>query len=416
MLIRSVASVSRVNRKLIFPFHFAALHDQSPASSSVSSNTSLVTGSISSLLSQGHEDPDSLSRTLSSLTPPVPDSNPLDGGILVEEPYTTEAYNFPSLPAQRRFVDLTYRASLPNLQPEDGESLSLFDTKKVASKGTLQRMKVRARPELHTSLGFENDSESDTEKLLSTLTESFDMKMRLLLDPHYQSGLASIAGDTQAHHSSSARLFAENITLEGVNNDVIAYSGMNKKKIDEAKNMLQQAKVGKKVELRRGGRVDKNVERKVRGPESGVLRQVNTKRQLDRSNSLTKQEKTELNLRAQEKENTVSFLKDQFERMGQDENKQPAFHQQTRSKTDMTKLRKKLSERKNRRIQRRHTVGGTKDFSESVVSLLVRGVSAWDRLAPIPVIYDDSNDEERRLSLQFEEERTLSLPTVESSV
>ena len=82
----------------------------------------------------------------------------------------------------------------------------------------------------------------------------------------------------------------------------------------------------------------------------------------------------------------------------------------------LTKLRKKLSECKNKRIQRRHTVGGTKDFSESVVCLLVRGVSAWDRLAPIPIISDDSNDEERRLSLQFEEERTLSLPTVESSV
>ena len=87
------------------------------------------------------------------------------------------------------------------------------------------------------------------------------------------------------------------------------------------------------------------------------------------------------------------------------------------SKSDITKLRKKLSECKNKRIQRRHTVGGTKDFSENVVSLLVRGVSVWDRLAPI--ISDDNkveNDDERRLSLQFEEERRLSLPTVESSV
>merc|ERR550532_2420353 len=245
------------------------------------------------------------------------------------------------------------------------------------------------------------------------------MKMRLLLDPHYQSGANIAQGDNSiSRESASTRLLAENINLEDVNNDVIAYSRMHKKKIDEAKNMLQQAKVGKKVELRRGGRVDKNVERKVRGPERGVLRQVNTKRQLDRSNSLTKQEKTELNLRAQEKENTVSFLKDQFERMSQDENKQPAFHQQTRSKTDMTKLRKKLSERKNRRIQRRHTVGGTKDFSESVVSLLVRGVSAWDRLAPITIISDTNLDveDERRLSLQFEEERRLSLPSVECSV
>merc|ERR1719360_390856 len=101
--------------------------------------------------------------------------------------------------------------------------------------------------------------------------------MRLLLDPHYQSG-ANIAQGDISRESASTRLLAENINLEGVNNDVIAYSRIHKKKIDEAKNMLQQAKVGKKVELKRGGRVDKNNERKSRGPECGVLRQVNSKR------------------------------------------------------------------------------------------------------------------------------------------
>merc|ERR1719420_2126545 len=235
--------------------------------------------------------------------------------------------------------------------------------------------------------------------------------MRLLLDPHYQSGSSS---DPQCPVTAAAtRMFVDSINLEDVNNG--AFSGINKKKIDEAKNVLQQVKAAKKVELKRGGRVDKNLERKVRGPECGVLKQVNTKRQLDRSNSLTKQEKTELNLRAQEKENSVSALKDQFEKLGQNENIQP--QQQRPIKSDITKLRKKLSECKNKRIQRRHTVGGTKDFSENVVSLLVRGVSVWDRLAPI--ISDDNkveNDDERRLSLQFEEERRLSLPTVESSV
>ena len=390
-------------------------------SSTISSNTSLVTGSISSLLSQSHDQEandssQSLSRTLSSLTTPVPDSNPLDGGILVEEPYNTEAYN---LPTQRRFVDFTYRASLPNLQPvnEDVEVDQHFDTKKVATKGTLQRMKLKMRPELHSSLGLETGSDNeldqaDTERLLNTLTESFDMKMRLLLDPHYQSG--SIVDPQCQMTAAATRMFVDSINMEEVNN-AAAYSGINKKKIDEAKNVLQQVKAAKKVELKRGGRVDKNLERKVRGPECGVLKQVNTKRQLDRSNSLTKQEKTELNLRAQEKENSVSALKDQFEKLGQNENIQP--QQQRPIKSDITKLRKKLSECKNKRIQRRHTVGGTKDFSENVVSLLVRGVSVWDRLAPI--ISDDNkveNDDERRLSLQFEEERRLSLPTVESSV
>ena len=219
-------------------------------SSTISSNTSLVTGSISSLLSHSHDPDDSLSRTLSSLTTPVPDSNPLDGGILVEEPYNTEAYNLPSLPAQRRFVDMTYRASLPNLQPVDENIDNIlaheFNTQKVAAKGTLQRMKTKVRPDIQSHLGVDTSSDdtdidqTDTEKLLSTLTESFDMKMRLLLDPHYQSS-GNISGANQ-----NAKLFSDTFNLEDVN-----LSGTEKKKIDEAKNVLQQVKAGRKVDLKR---------------------------------------------------------------------------------------------------------------------------------------------------------------------
>merc|ERR1719228_3279251 len=140
------------------PHHHRHGPSSSPArsyqsmSTSSPSQTSLRTGSISSLLSSGQD----TSLPLSSLTTPVPDSNPLDGGILMEEPYSTEAYNLP-LGSQRRFLHLTYRTSLPNLQPDQEQVdniLAGFDTKKVAAKGTLQRMKVRGRPELH-SLGLE---------------------------------------------------------------------------------------------------------------------------------------------------------------------------------------------------------------------------------------------------------------------
>ena len=101
-----------------------------------------------------------------------------------------------------------------------------------------------------------------------------------------------------------------------------------------------------------------------------VLRQVNTKRQLNRSDSLTKHEKTEMNLRAKagEKYNTVALFREQFE----------GKHSRG-YRMDVTKLRKKLSDCNNRRIKRRHTVGDTRDFSENVVSWIVRGVSAWDR-------------------------------------
>ena len=235
----------------------------------------------------------------------------------MEEPYNTEAYNLPKVPSQRRFLDLTYRASLPNLQPvqdSPADLLAQFDTNKVATKGTLQRMKMKGRAELQADLSLgltgsesEGDLEvmTDTEKLLNSLSESFDMKMRLLLDPHYQSG-ANIAGDSPAHNRMM------------LDTEMIQYSGINKKKIDEAKNMIQQAKSAKKVELKRSPRVDKNNGRTTRGPEVGVLRQVNSRRQLGRSNSLTKQEKTQLNLKAKavEKENTVAFLKNQFEKLG----------------------------------------------------------------------------------------------------
>ena len=342
----------------------------------------------------------------------------------MEEPYSTEAYNLPSkiVAAQNRFVAMTYnRASLPNLQPLDPDnslqfnsknsvkttSALQFDTKKVAAKGTLQRMKTKVRSDLQNSLDTDcvedTDMEhDDTEKLLSTLTESFDMKMRLLLDPNYQSSGVQ----------SSENLFDDV--------DDNSFRGINKKQLDEAKNVLQQVRAGRKVDLKRGVHVDKQRVREQHvmsavPRDSGVLRPVNNKRPLDRSNSLTKQEKTELNLKAQEKENLTSCVRD--------------VRSNQRSRVDVTKLRKKLSECKNRRIQRRHTVGGTKDFSDNVVGLLVRGVSVWDRLVPIindnqdcvKTTFDNQEhqgeDEDiRRYSLQFDDERTLSLPTVESNL
>jgi len=352
----------------------------------------------------------------------------------MEEPYSTEAYDSP-LGSQRRFLHLTYRNSLPNLQGDQVDQvdniLTGFDTKKVAAKGTLQRMKVRGRPELH-NLGLElggtgrkcetvwdhSDTEQDrsnteTEKLLTHLTASFDQKMRLLLDPHYQS-----SGSVTSSSSEGQMKAVVGDRLEDNMEAVAPYGNksLNKKQLDEARNILQQVKSAKRVELRRSGRVDKSLEpekrqgRRLRHEGQQVLRQVNVKRQLNRSDSLTKQEKTELNLRAKagEKENTVAALRDQFEGKADKDGQSLRSH-----RIDVTKLRKKLSDCNNRRIKRRHTVGGTKDFSENVVSLIVRGVSAWDRLAPI---ISDHESEERRLSLQVEEERRFSLPPVESTV
>merc|ERR1712088_1109295 len=150
----------------------------------------------------------------------------------------------------------------------------------------------------------------------------------------------------------------------------------------------------KKVELRRTGRVDKRYNSKGRldqGDNSPtiVLKEVNNaERGVKRSDSLSKQEKTDLNMKAKacSKENSkmgVTALRDQFEQRALKESSQQQAGKATSNKPEVSKVKKKLAERSSRGLKRRHTVGGTKDFSSTVVDLLVRGVEAWDRLAPL---------------------------------
>ena len=325
----------------------------------------------------------------------MPDLSPLQGGILVEEPYSTAAYDSPA-PATaappRRFLDLAYRASLPDLQygttamtGGHGSTESIhtflqqFDTGKVAARGTLQRRKGRREADSgceQWETGVEDGvgPGQDTEQLLTNLTASFDQKMRLLLDPHYQS-----SGQISAAHTA--------------------------------------APPARKVELRRAGRVNKSVEperrlvvaRRGEGNAAGqALRQLNR----SDSSSLSQQQLQipPRSVATAEKENTVSLLREQFERIGREPGSPGStagpVAKSARLET-VSKLRRKLSECRTRRVLRRHTVGGTKDFSEGVVSLIVRGVSAWDRLAPGP-------GHRPSLQLDQENERRLSLPPAQS--
>ena len=76
--------------------------------------------------------------------------NDLAGGILMQEPYITSAYedlDAPS-PAQDRFLNLTYLSSGSNRKLNRGSSLGSvfkdeFDTQKVAAHGTLKRMRFQ---------------------------------------------------------------------------------------------------------------------------------------------------------------------------------------------------------------------------------------------------------------------------------
>ena len=256
------------------------------------------------------------------------------------------------------------------------------------------------------------------EQLLNNLTASFDQKMRLLLDPNYQAGGSSPTSSSSILEPSS------------------------KRQLDEARNLVQQARQHqhqqgvRKVELRRTGRVDKRYNSKGRldqGDNSPtiVLKEVNNaERVVKRSDSLSKQEKTDLNMRAKvgSKENSktgVTALRDQFEQRALRESSQQqtssrvASNNKPESMATSSKMKKKLADRSSRGLKRRHTVGGTKDFSSTVVELLVRGVEAWDRLAPL-VASDqkllsaselvrgtgelDSDTGERRFSLPAEEQ------------
>lgn len=229
------------------------------------------------------------------------------------------------------------------------------------------------------------------EQLLNNLTASFDQKMRLLLDPNYQSPSPRPGSPPE---------------------------NCSRRQLEEARQLLQQARAtGRRVELRRSGRVDKRWQAgKARQEQDlpSVLKEAsNTDRAgLRRSSSLTKQERTEVNMKAKcsEKENSqgVTALRDQFEQRALRE----TLGRPLTIKSDITKLKKKFSERSKRGLKRRHTVGGTKDFSATVVQLLVRGAEAWDRLAPLV------SDQKLHIGGSGEElgERRFSLPVEEHAV
>ena len=99
-----------------------------------------------------HQRSYSTPHLLSSITTPVPDTDPLTGGILLEDHYHTDAYDRVGtvettyLPQYRAstisnmlHMDKSAKArpSLPH------EILQAFDTNKVVQRGTLQRLKIR---------------------------------------------------------------------------------------------------------------------------------------------------------------------------------------------------------------------------------------------------------------------------------
>lgn len=261
--------------------------------------------------------------------------------------------------------------------------------------------------------------------------------MRLLLDPTYQTPASPEISPQLTRRPDSVNYSSPSI-LDGHQEAPISVSASPstpdisgpRKDVDDVRNELLRARVAaRKVELRRSGRVETkrsdrqseaDATRRPVGRQEPVLRQVNNRQPLKRSDSLTKREKTELNQRTKlmEKENKVLRLKAQFEQVTTGNSRiasRPlaAVHSASGGSVgaagnfDINKVRKKLSDNRNRRIKRRHTVGGTKDFAETILSKLdsdERSVGGKYRRVPFNLSQDLMagsrwEEEQRRLSL-----------------
>merc|ERR1712106_1191212 len=98
-----------------------------------------------------------------------------------------------------------------------------------------------------------------------------------------------------------------------------------------------------------------------------------------RSDSLTKQEKTKLNLlKSRGRENSVASLRERFEQQAMSRDQVTVT--QKFNKVESNKINRKLNGSNKKRIKRRHTVGGTKDLSSNPP---LKENQSWDRLAPL---------------------------------
>lgn len=205
---------------------------------------------------------------------------------------------------------------------------------------------------------------SDT--LLNCLTASFDEKLRLLLDPHYH----------QTSSSASASPGVRSVSLGSCSPRIAAgpggttaSSGLGGKPSSDLGDLLRglippyqelPGALGKKTELKRGRLVDKKQEPPLLRQSSSHQRQSASDLSLKRNNSLTKEEKQELN---SSRRNASSASGDHFSAKESldDEEHRNILKLILADPLGAAKYRKTLANQK--RVRRRHTVGGTKDFA-----------------------------------------------------
>jgi len=263
---------------------------------------------------------------------------------------------------------------------------------------------------------------SDT--LLSNLTATFDEKLRLLLDPHYQS---TGGGDPVSSNPTTdpPQPLVRNTPLKMDSNRQVAMplKQQRSRSLQQHQNQAELAKdcevltssnnrlVGGRpaVELKRGRLVDKTKEKPVRpflrghsasnilinntgGQEGGLGLSANNSStpgfvNLRRNNSLSKEEKQELNIRKQQEQMSAADEKENEDNRN--------LLRMVVAGTDpgsVAKYRKTMNNQK-RRIRRRHTVGGTKDFAEweTVINAENEAKRSALRMAATTQGHDDPN-------------------------
>lgn len=225
-----------------------------------------------------------------------------------------------------------------------------FDTKKVATHGTLKRLKLVKSP-TDTQLFVPNQALTlehlgTNESMLTSLTADFDEKMKLLLDPNYSGGSQSDTSSVQSTPSKkythpNLRRISEQPQRPPTKPLQPPPGQKNNRSLslgeDSPGNQIptpatiqqqsplatisgagpEQARSNKKSELKRGRVVDKHHPPKNKTGNG-----------------------------QDEKENLVKSM-------------QPANNNQQQPNNNNPRMKMK-----NRKLRRRHTVGGTKDFSE----------------------------------------------------
>lgn len=207
-------------------------------------------------------------------------------------------------------------------------------------------------------LTFNNDLFWFSDHALTSITETFDEKLKLLLDPHYHADSSSVQSTpVKSKYRKTSEQIQQTNDGETTPTSKTTTSDPKRRSISLGGSTLESAPgSAKKSELKRGRLVDKNKEPTLRSSSNLKRNDSLTKREKQFANvnlRRKKEEKENRNVRKSENRTSTIILLHGDERLVGGHRPDPLA---------TGKLQKTLTNQ--RRIKRRHTVGGTKDFGD----------------------------------------------------